>query len=166
MLFSVPQGSCSRSIFYLAYSSTIREVIPDNTISLHGFADDHALDNDFNPVKPNEESEAMQLLMLSTSNIKTWMDQNYLWMNSSKTKFILIGSKQRLTKYETDIININGEPVKLSKCIKYLGAWIDSQLSFKTYINLKCRTAQWNLQSWSWLEIYWPERQLIPKHWG
>ena len=84
--------------------------------------------------------------MLSTSNVKAWMDQNCLWMNSYKTKFILIGSKQRLTKCETDIIDIIVEPVKLSKCIKYLGAWIDSQLSFKTHINLKCRTAWWNLQ--------------------
>ena len=74
------------------------------------------------------------------------MDQNHLCMNSSKTEFILIGSKQRLTKCETDIININGEPVQLSKCIKYLGAWIDSQLSFKTHINFKCRTAWWNRQ--------------------
>ena len=88
----------------------------------------------------------MQLLMLSTLNIKTWMDQNHLQMNSSKTEFSLVDSKQRLTKCETDIININGEPVNLSKCIKYLGAWIDSQLSFKTHISLKCRTAWWNLQ--------------------
>ena len=66
VLFSVPQGSCGGSILYLACSSTIREVIPDNTISLNGFADDHALNKDFDPVKPNEELEAMQLLMLST----------------------------------------------------------------------------------------------------
>ena len=74
------------------------------------------------------------------------MDQNHLQMNCSKTDFILIGSKQRLTKCETDIININGEPFQLNKCIKYLGALIDSQLSFKTHINFKCRTAWWNLQ--------------------
>ena len=49
LLFSVPQGSCGRPVLYLAYYSTIREVIPDNTISLHGFADDHALDKDFDP---------------------------------------------------------------------------------------------------------------------
>ena len=113
LLFSVPQGSCAGPILYLAYSSTFREVIQDNTISLHDFADYHALDKDFDPVKPNEESEAMQLLMLSTSNIKTWMDQNHLQMNSSKTEFILTGSKQRLMKCETDSVNINGEPVKL-----------------------------------------------------
>ena len=59
LLFSVPQGSCGGPFLYLAYSSTIIEVMPDNTISLHGFADDHALDKDFDPVKPNKESEAM-----------------------------------------------------------------------------------------------------------
>ena len=142
LVFSVPQGSCGGPVLYLAYSSTIREVILDNTISLNGFADNHALDKDSDPVKPKEESEAIQLLVLSTSNIKTWMDQNHLCRNSSKTKFILIGSKQRLTKCETDIININGEPVQLSKCIKYLGAWIDSQLSFKTHINSLVESAK------------------------
>ena len=52
-----------------------------------------------------------------------------------------------VSQCETDIININGEPVELSKCIKYQGAWIDSQLSFKIHINLKYRTAWWNLQN-------------------
>ena len=33
LLFSVPQGSCGRPVLYLRYSSTIREVIPDSTIS-------------------------------------------------------------------------------------------------------------------------------------
>ena len=59
LVFSVPQGSCGGAILNLAYSCTIREIIPDNTISLNGFADDHALDKDFDPVKPNEESEVI-----------------------------------------------------------------------------------------------------------
>ena len=59
LVFSVPKGSCGGPVLYLAYSSTIREVIPDNTISLNGFADNHALDKDFDPVKPNEEPEAI-----------------------------------------------------------------------------------------------------------
>ena len=74
------------------------------------------------------------------------MDQNCLQVSSAKTEFILIGSKQRLTKCKIDIININGDPVKLNKCKQYLGAWIDSCLSFKTHINLKYKIAWWNLQ--------------------
>ena len=59
LVFSVPQDSCGGPVLYLAYSTTIREVIPDNTISLNGFADNHALDKDFDPVKRNEEAEVV-----------------------------------------------------------------------------------------------------------
>ena len=38
--FSVPQGSCYGANLYLAYASTLQEVIPKE-IDLHGFADDH-----------------------------------------------------------------------------------------------------------------------------
>ena len=35
--------------------------------------------------------------------------------------------------------------VKSNK-IKLLGAWLDENLSFKSHINIKCRTAMYNLQ--------------------
>ena len=36
---STPQGSCARPVIYLAYASTVQEVIPSD-IPLHRFADD------------------------------------------------------------------------------------------------------------------------------
>ena len=47
------------------------------------------------------------------SNVNTWLTANKLTLNSSKTEFILIGSRQRLGTYDTspkliiagDIIN-------------------------------------------------------------
>ena len=50
LMFLVPQGSHGGPILYLAYSSTIREVISDNSISLNVFADDHSLDKDLTPL--------------------------------------------------------------------------------------------------------------------
>ena len=40
----------------------------------------------------------------------------------------------------------NDEIVQRSPIIKYLGALIDERLSFKQFINSKCRMAMWNLQ--------------------
>ena len=40
-------------------------------------------------------------------------------MNNSKTEFIVFGSKKMLHKLETDILNVNGESVKISEDIKY-----------------------------------------------
>ena len=36
--------------------------------------------------------------------------------------------------------------VPRSNTIKYLGAWLDQHLSFKTHIKKKCQTAMMNLQ--------------------
>ena len=74
------------------------------------------------------------------------MDENRLRMNSAKTDFILIGSKQQLVKCKTNSILANGEIIQRSSSIKYLGALIDEKLSFKQYITSKCKMAMWNLQ--------------------
>ena len=79
------------------------------------------------------------------SKVKNWMDYNRLKMNSDKTEFILIGSKQQLQKCNTKQININSENIIMSETIKYLGTWIDSNLSFRKHITERCKNAMWNL---------------------
>ena len=74
------------------------------------------------------------------------MDGNRLRMNSAKTDFILIGSRQQLVKCKTTSILVSDEIIQRSPIIKYLGALIDERLSFKQFINSKCRMAMWNLQ--------------------
>ena len=56
------------------------------------------------------------------------MDENKLWMNSAKTDFIFIGSRQQLVKCKTNSILANGEIIQRSSSIKYLGPLIDERL--------------------------------------
>ena len=74
------------------------------------------------------------------------MDANWLHMNSVKIEFLLVGSRQQLSKCVSTEININGEVVKHSACIRYLGAWADDKLNIKVHIATKCCIAMWNLQ--------------------
>ena len=67
-------------------------------------------------------------------------------MNMDKTEFILSGSRYHLPRCETETITICGDIVLKGKKIKLLGAWLDENLSFKSHINIKCRTAMYNLQ--------------------
>ena len=91
---------------------------------------------DFLPSKYNEEDNTIHQLQDCCMRVKNWMDHNRLKMNSDKTEFILIGSKQ---------ININIVNIAKSETIKYLGAWIDNNLSFKKHITERCNMAMWNL---------------------
>jgi hypothetical protein len=98
--FSVPQGSVAGPVLYSAYASTLQCVIPDN-IDIQGYADDHILKNSFRAGSIDEEAGSIGKLQDLMFDVKEWMDQNRLKMNSSKTEFILFGSKQQLTKCQT-----------------------------------------------------------------
>ena len=94
----------------------------------------------------NSESYVIAAIESCITSIKHWMDGNRLKMNSAKTDFILIGSRQQLAKCKTTSILVNDEIVLRSSIIKYLGALIDERLSFKQLINSKFRMAMWNIQ--------------------
>ena len=74
------------------------------------------------------------------------MDINRLKISSSKTEFIIIGSRQQLLKCNTENINITEDIIPRLPIFKYLGALVDERLSFKDHINTKCKTAMYNLQ--------------------
>ena len=133
--FPVPQGSVAGPVLYNAYASTLEDVVSP-PIDLHDFADDHIIKHSFKP--PDEELKVIHTLEQCTSDIKDWMDANWLCMNSAKTEFLLVGSKQQLSKCVSTEINVNGEAVTCSACFKYPGAWTDEKLNFKVYIVNKC----------------------------
>ena len=107
----MPQGSCAGPILFTVYASTIESVITTQTsdngeeqssqikvnhpndratmVSLHGFADDHALKNTFSANSRLAERESVSTLEAKAADIKLWMDHNCLKMNDSKTKFIM-----------------------------------------------------------------------------
>ena len=168
--FSVPQGSIFGPVLYSTYASTLEEVInnvnrssnisdqlgisgerlynkKETIINLHGFADDHIMKKSFSITENNSnELSTVSDLEECTSKVKEWMNHNRLKMNGEKMEFILYGSRQQLKKSITNNINVTGEVVDRTNCIKYLGAWLDDTLSLKHHITQKCKTAMWNLQ--------------------
>ena len=75
-------------------------------------------------------------------NIRSWMDQVRLKMNSVKTEFIYFRSKVQLGKCVVTHLNVNDEIVERATAIKYLRAWLDAQLTFKEHTTKKkCQTA-------------------------
>ena len=93
-----------------------------------------------------DEKEVISDLEMCTTRINNWMIVNRLKMNKDKTEFILFGSRYHLPKCEASSIDICGDTVVKSSKIKLLGACLDENLSFKSHINIKCRTAMYNLQ--------------------
>lgn len=143
----VPQGSCMGPYLYLMYASTLHEVIPES-IQLHGYADDHAFKTDFIASKKEKymEDQAKKKLEKCALSVGEWMSQNKLKMNNTKTEVINFSSRQQAEKIHNKDFDINGSTIKVSENIKYLGAYLDSELKMDKHIIIKCRTAMWNIQ--------------------
>ena len=68
--------------------------------------------------------------------IRVWLAANKLTLNTTKTEFLLIGSRQRLSTLERNpIIEINKFPIKHVSTSKSLGVLIDGNLSWECHIN-------------------------------
>ena len=63
-----------------------------------------------------------------------------------RLSFIMFGAKKQLAKCKTTSIDVNKTVVSKSEVVKYLGTWMDCNLTFKDHIVKKCRTAMINLQ--------------------
>ena len=142
---SVPQGSLVGQNLYLAYSSTLQEIVPEE-VCLNRFADDHSLKRSFKADDMKAEHTTISILQNCLKDVKLWMDENRLKMNDRKTEFIMFGAKKQLAKFTTTGIDVNNTEISTSKAAKYLGVWMDSNLTFKDHIVKKCRTAMMNIQ--------------------
>ena len=94
--------------------------------------------------KTDNLSKGLSQKLKCMLNIKKWMDQMHLKMNPSKTEFIYFGYPRQLHKCTESSINIAGDLIVRSECIKYLGAWLDSALNFKFHVTKKCQCAMIN----------------------
>ena len=144
--FSVPQGSIFGPVLYTVYASTILSCIEDFQVSILGYADDHSVYDVFDPKSSLSRTNTISNLETCLVSINDWMNMNRLKMNTSKTEFILIGSRVHLQKCTTqEHIVVCDESVKRVASVKYLGVRIDDQLTLKIHIQEKCRTASANL---------------------
>ena len=143
LTLSVPQGSCSGAYFFIIYTSTLFEVV--NDVQLFGFADDHILNDTFQAGNRTLEMNTIVTLEDTHSYTKDWMGAVKLKMNPDKTEFIYFGHKQQLNKCLISSIYVTGDMIKHTECIRYLGGFLDANLSFKEHISRKCKIGSHNL---------------------
>ena len=74
----------------------------DTKLELNGFADDHSVQRSFKAKSREDEYSMITTTEKLMLKIKEWMDVVRLKMNESKTKFMLLGSKQHLKKCTTN----------------------------------------------------------------
>ena len=71
---------------------------------------------------------------------------NAVRLKMNKSEFLILGNRTQGNKCTSEGLRIEGDIVNRSQIVKYLGAWLDSELSLKKLVKKKCASAMLNLQ--------------------
>ena len=70
-------------------------------------------------------------------NLNKWLFSNKLTLNTAKTEFMLIGSRQKLSTLSSQPaeLSIDNAPIEKVTCVKSLRIFIDENLRWQTHID-------------------------------
>ena len=68
------------------------------------------------------------------ANLAEWMNNNYLTLNTSKSKFVLFGGDNRMKTCQGIKLVIDHENLESKDSIKYLGVVIHKNLTWNEHI--------------------------------
>ena len=121
--YGVPQGSVLGPILFLIYINDITMGTKSGKPTL--FADDTCIFYSKETISDLELSMNEDLIEISK-----WLVANKLSLNILKSNFVVFGPKKHVKLN----ISLNNVILNQQDCVKYLGIFIDSDLSWKSHI--------------------------------
>ena len=89
-------------------------------------------------------------------DLRNWMIMDKLMINDhDKTEFLLIGTRQQLSKINIACSVTVGEyDIDPSLCVRNLGVWFDSHLSMSTHVTKLFNSAFYHLHNFRCIRKY------------
>ena len=137
----VPQGSCLGPVLFLLYISQLFDVVSRHLPSAHGYADDTQLYMSFRPESSIAQNQAMLALEECITDMRSWLLTHKLMFKDSKTEFLIIGTRQQLSKIQIDSVKVGGVDIKPVEKVRNLGSWFDNHMPMNIHVGKVCSKA-------------------------
>ena len=150
----VPQGSILGPLFFLIYINDLEGVLGGN--NFHLYADDTVI-YCMNDNVIMAEMELQKIL----NKFANWCAVNALTINTSKTKTMLFGSRNKIKNSYKPELFINNELLQLVPTFKYLGVHLDQTLNFNYHLETLKNNISFKLYMFSKIRRFMNEKCAI-----
>ena len=148
----VPQGSVLGPLLFSLYVAPIKDIIIAHSLQSMIFADDTQM---YLVMQRSQQSFWLRKLELCAQDILSWMADNKLLCNSSKTE-ILHFSSRYLQRQPIAAVNIAGSEIKTSVNARGLGVILNQCLTMSTHVSIFCKSA--SFAYWKYSSVSWPTK--------
>ncbi len=118
-------------------------IIRKHGVSFYCYADDTQLYISSRPGETHQIEKLMEFIV----DIKNWMTNNVLLLNSEKNRGVNFGPKNHTSNNLEHCLTLDGCSLDSSSSVRNLGVLFDSNLSFDSHVSSICKTAFLNLKN-------------------
>ena len=142
--FGVPQGSVFGPFLFCLYTTSISQMINTHDVSHHMYADDTQV---YIELSQSDTHKSISSLSDCLTDISLWMKSSKLKLNSNKTEFIIIGTKQQRHKLSNHFpVKLLDNDISPSDSVRNLGVIFDSDFSFHKHISNICKSCFYHIR--------------------